>query len=46
VNSHRKVKFVVVVKAENIVAEMTPVITNVLRKGGETLSITDLNLLK
>jgi hypothetical protein len=46
VNSHRKVKFMVVVKAENIVAEMTPVITNVLRKGGETLSITDLNLLK
>jgi hypothetical protein len=46
VNSHRKVKFTVVVKAENIVVEMTPVITNVLRKGGETLSITDLNLLK
>jgi hypothetical protein len=46
VNNHKKIKFMVVVKAENIVAEMTHVITNVLRKGGDTLSITDLNLLK
>jgi hypothetical protein len=45
VNSCEKVKFMVAVKAVNVVAEMTPVFTNVLRKGGNT-SITDLNLLK
>lgn len=46
VNSHKKVKFMVVVKAKNVVTEMTPVIKDVLRKGRNALSITDLNSLK
>lgn len=45
-NGHKKVKLVMVVKAKNVVTEMTPVIKDVLRKGRNALSITDLNLLK
>lgn len=42
VNSHKKVKFTMAVKAENIVANTT----RVIGKSRATLSMTDLNSLK
>jgi len=44
-NSHKKVKLTMVVKAENIVADMNRVIRNVIGKGRANLATADLNLL-